>query len=374
MDSRANETGTAALRLEDLTKRFGRVTAVDNVTLDIPHGKLITLLGPSGCGKTTILRMIAGLEMPNEGKIYLGGLDITSLPPNERKITMVFQSYALFPHMNVYKNISYGLKVLHWPAEKIRETVAESLKMVGLEGLQNRGPSELSGGQQQRVAVARALVLKPRVLLFDEPLSNLDAKLRKRMRGEIRDLQRDLGITSVYVTHDQSEALAISDQIVVMGNAVISQIGNPVELYTRPANSFVADFIGEANIVEATVLGVNKHTAQIRLGSLDIDVPFGDTDVPFGDTNVPYTKTPEAGKTARVMIRPEDILVDSDNSKGLNGTVRFAMYQGSTNDYVVDTEVGELRIVDYQTKGMIRERGTQVSLSFREDHIFLLTM
>lgn len=367
MDSRANETGTAALRLEDLTKRFGRVTAVDNVTLDIPHGKLITLLGPSGCGKTTILRMIAGLEMPNEGKIYLGGLDITSLPPNERKITMVFQSYALFPHMNVYKNISYGLKVLHWPAEKIRETVAESLKMVGLEGLQNRGPSELSGGQQQRVAVARALVLKPRVLLFDEPLSNLDAKLRKRMRGEIRDLQRDLGITSVYVTHDQSEALAISDQIVVMGNAVISQIGNPVELYTRPANSFVADFIGEANIVEATVLGVNKHTAQIRLGSLDIDVPFG-------DTNVPYTKTPEAGKTARVMIRPEDILVDSDNSKGLNGTVRFAMYQGSTNDYVVDTEVGELRIVDYQTKGMIRERGTQVSLSFREDHIFLLTM
>ncbi len=359
MHSRANDAGAAALRLENLTKRFGKVTAVDNVTLDIPHGKLITLLGPSGCGKTTILRMIAGLEIPTEGKIYLGGVEITNLPPNEREITMVFQSYALFPHMNVYKNIAYGLKVLRWPRDKIRESVAESLKMVGLEGLQNRGPSELSGGQQQRVAVARALVLKPKVLLFDEPLSNLDAKLRKRMRGEIRDLQRDLDITSVYVTHDQSEALAISDQIVVMENAVISQIGEPEELYTRPANSFVADFVGEANIVEIPVLGVNKDTAQIRLGSLDIAVP--------------YIKAPETGKTAKVVIRPEDILIDSENRTGLSGTVKFAMYQGSKNDYVVDTEVGELRIVDYQTKGMIREHGTQISLSFREDHIFLIT-
>ncbi|GAG07378.1 unnamed protein product, partial [marine sediment metagenome] len=169
--------GSGALKLQDLTKHFGKVTAVDNVSLDIPHGKLITLLGPSGCGKTTILRMIAGLEVPNSGKIFLGDTDIARLPPNERKITMVFQSYALFPHMNVYKNISYGLKVLHWPEKKIREAVREALEMVGLEGLEQRGPSELSGGQQQRVAVARALVLKPKVLLFDEPLSNLDAKL-----------------------------------------------------------------------------------------------------------------------------------------------------------------------------------------------------
>jgi iron(III) transport system ATP-binding protein len=359
MDRMGNDTGTAALSLEGLTKRFGKVTAVDNVTLDIPHGRLVTLLGPSGCGKTTILRMIAGLEVPTKGRIYLGRMDITNLPPNERKITMVFQSYALFPHMNVYKNIAYGLKVLRWPEDRIRETVAESLKMVGLEGLENRGPSELSGGQQQRVAVARALVLKPKVLLFDEPLSNLDAKLRKRMRGEIRDLQRDLGITSVYVTHDQSEALAISDQIVVMENAVISQIGGPEELYTRPANPFVADFIGEANIVEAPVLGVNRDTAQIKLGSLAIAVP--------------YTTAPEKGKTAKVMIRPEDILIDSEKREGLIGAVRFAMYQGSTNDYIVETEVGEFRIVDYQTKGMIRERGTQVSLSFREDHIFLIS-
>jgi iron(III) transport system ATP-binding protein len=210
------------------------------------------------------------------------------------------------------------------------------------------------------VAVARALVLKPKVLLFDEPLSNLDAKLRKRMRGEIRNLQKDLGITSVYVTHDQSEALAISDQIVVMNTAVISQIGGPRQLYTRPANSFVADFIGEANIVDAQVVDVDRQSAEVQLGSLKISVPF--------------VAAPEKGKTAKLMIRPEDILVDAAKDDGLSGTVKFAMYQGSTNDYIVDTEAGELRIVDHQAKGTLRERGTRVSLSFREDHIFLISM
>jgi len=358
-DTNRAGSGTATVNLVNLTKRFGRVMAVDNVTLDIPHGKLITLLGPSGCGKTTILRMIAGLEVPSSGQIFLGGEDITYLPPNERKITMVFQSYALFPHMNVRKNIAYGLKVLRWPEDKIRTAVKESLEMVGLEGLERRGPSELSGGQQQRVAVARALVLKPKVLLFDEPLSNLDAKLRKRMRGEIRNLQKDLGITSVYVTHDQSEALAISDQIVVMDTAVISQIGGPKELYTRPANSFVADFIGEANIADARVIDVERNTAQVRLGSLTLSIPF--------------VSPPEKGKTAKVMIRPEDILVKSPETAGLVATVKFAMYQGSTNDYIVDTEVGELRIVDHQAKGVLRQRGAQISLSFREDHLFLIS-
>jgi iron(III) transport system ATP-binding protein len=359
-DAEITEAGTAALYLKDLTKRFGKVTAVDNVSLDIPHGKLITLLGPSGCGKTTILRMIAGLEVPSSGHIFLGGEDITYLPPNERKITMVFQSYALFPHMNVGKNIAYGLKVLRWSEDRIRAAVKESLAMVGLEGLERRGPSELSGGQQQRVAVARALVLKPKVLLFDEPLSNLDAKLRKRMRGEIRNLQKDLGITSVYVTHDQSEALAISDQIVVMNTAVISQIGGPEQLYTRPANPFVADFIGEANIVDAHVIDADQSSARVRLGPLTLSLPF--------------VSMPKEGQTAKVMIRPEDIRIDSKDREGLPGTVKFAMYQGSTNDYIVDTEVGELRIVDHRTKGMIRERGTQVSLSFREDHLFLISM
>jgi iron(III) transport system ATP-binding protein len=349
---------TADLKLENLTKRFGKVIAVNNVSLEIPHGKLITLLGPSGCGKTTILRMIAGLEVPTSGKIYLGGEDITHLPPNERKITMVFQSYALFPHMNVYENIAYGLRVMRWPEEKIRGTIQETMQMVGLEGLEQRGASELSGGQQQRVAVARALVLKPKVLLFDEPLSNLDAKLRKHMRGEIRNLQKDLGITSVYVTHDQSEALAISDQIVVMENAVISQLGAPKDLYTRPANPFVADFIGEANILDVEVLGTKDDLAQVRLDSVDVFVP--------------YFRTPQKGEHAQLVIRPEDIRVHSEDIQGLKGVIKFAQYQGASNDYTVDTEAGELAITDYEAKGSLLERGTNVSLTFREDHLFLI--
>lgn len=349
---------TADAKLENITKHFGKVVAVNNVSLEIPHGKLITLLGPSGCGKTTILRIIAGLEAPTSGRIYLGGENITELPANERKITMVFQSYALFPHMNVYENIAYGLRVLRWPRERIREAVRESLEMVGLEGLQKRSPSQLSGGQQQRIAVARALVLKPRVLLFDEPLSNLDAKLRKRMRGEIRNLQKDLRITAVYVTHDQSEALAISDRIVVMENAVISQVGGPVELYKRPANPFVADFIGEANILEVEVLGTNNDTARVRLGSIELSVS--------------YLQTPKNREKAKLIIRPEDIQIGSADERGIKGIVKFALYQGATNDYTVDAEVGELRITDHQSKGILRERGAHVSLTFREDNIFII--
>ncbi|MCD6121780.1 MAG: ABC transporter ATP-binding protein [Spirochaetales bacterium] len=352
------ETETSDLKLERLCKSFGKVQAVREVSLEIPHGKLITLLGPSGCGKTTILRMIAGLEVPSSGKIYLGGDDITELPPNERKITMVFQSYALFPHMNVYENIAYGLKVKHVHEEKVRAAVKESLEMVGLGGLEKRGSAELSGGQQQRVAVARALVLKPKVLLFDEPLSNLDAKLRNRMRGEIRNLQRDLGITSVYVTHDQSEALAMSDKIVVMENAVISQEGKPTELYRQPANEFVADFIGDANIVEAKVLDVKNSKAHIEIDKKDFYVA--------------YKSEPKPGETAKIMIRPEDISLQNESADGIKAMVEFALYQGSTNDYLVKTNFGELRIRDFTNKEVLRERGTYISLNFREDQIFLI--
>ncbi len=354
-----NTTTTADVKLKDLTKRFGRVTAVNNVSLEIPHGKLLTLLGPSGCGKTTILRMIAGLETATSGHIYLGGEEITHLPPNERKITMVFQSYALFPHMNVYENIVYGLRVMHWPEDKIQEAIKEAVRMVGLEGLTQRGSSELSGGQQQRVAVARALVLKPKVLLFDEPLSNLDAKLRKHMRGEIRNLQKDLGITSVYVTHDQSEALAISDEIVVMDNAVISQKGAPEELYTRPANPFVADFIGEANLLEVDVLERDEQTARIRLDALDLSVACA--------------RAPQPGSRAQLVIRPEDIRIHTDEQiHGLKGVVKFAQYQGASNDYTIETEAGELSLNDYASKGSLLSRGTHVELTFREDHLFLI--
>lgn len=350
---------TADVKLINLTKRFGKVMAVNDVSLDIPHGKLVTLLGPSGCGKTTILRMIAGLEMPTSGKIYLGGEDITSLPPNERKITMVFQSYALFPHMNVYENIAYGLRVLRWSEDKIRAAMQEVVQMVGLTGLERRNPHELSGGQQQRVAVARALILKPSVLLFDEPLSNLDAKLRKHMRGEIRNLQRDLGITSVYVTHDQSEALAISDHIVVMNNAVIAQRGSPEELYTRPENLFVADFIGEANQLDVEVAAVNTATAQVRVDTIALTVPF--------------LRPPQAGARAKLIIRPEDVQIQPETTHGLRGVVKFALYQGATNDYIIETAAGELAVNDYHAQGTLLERGTPVSLTFREARLFLLT-
>jgi iron(III) transport system ATP-binding protein len=350
---------TAELRLDHLVKRFGKVTAVNDVSLQIPHGKLLTLLGPSGCGKTTILRMIAGLETVTSGQIYLGGQNITRLPPNERKITMVFQSYALFPHMNVYENIAYGLRVMRWKEAQIQAAVQETVRMVGLEGLTQRGASELSGGQQQRVAVARALVLKPKVLLFDEPLSNLDAKLRKHMRGEIRNLQRDLGITSVYVTHDQAEALAISDEIVVMENAVISQQGHPQDLYRRPANPFVADFIGEANVLDVEIRAVTGATAVVRLGAFEMTTP--------------YLQTPSQGQRAKLVIRPEDIRIHTDDqTQGVRGVIKFAQYQGASNDYTVETQAGELAINDYASMGALLERGTPVVLTFRADRVFLM--
>ena len=352
-------TKTADLSLEHLVKRFGKVTAVNDVSLQIPHGKLVTLLGPSGCGKTTILRMIAGLETVTSGHIFLGGDDVTHSPPNERKITMVFQSYALFPHMNVYENIAYGLRVMRWNESQIQTAIQETVRMVGLEGLTQRGASELSGGQQQRVAVARALVLKPKVLLFDEPLSNLDAKLRKHMRGEIRNLQRDLGITSVYVTHDQSEALAISDEIVVMENAVISQKGSPQALYTRPENPFVADFIGEANLLDVEVGDVTGPNAQVQLDTFGMAVP--------------YVQTPQRGQRVKLVIRPEDITIHTDEqTHGLKGVIKFAQYQGASNDYTVDTNAGELSINDYASTGTLLERGTPVVLTFRADRVFLI--
>ncbi|HEX9898097.1 MAG TPA: ABC transporter ATP-binding protein, partial [Candidatus Methylomirabilis sp.] len=241
----------ARVVLERVSKRFGQTVAVDGVSLTIEPGELVTLLGPSGCGKTTTLRIVAGLETATSGRVFIGDAEVTHLPPNARDVTMVFQSYALFPHLTVFENVAYGLRVLKRPEAELRKAVLGVLELVGMPGLDARNPSALSGGQQQRVAVARALVMQPKVLLFDEPLSNLDAKLRKRMREEIRLLQQRLGITAIYVTHDQAEALAISDRIVVMDRGRVSQIGTPLELYKAPANRFVAEFIGEANFLPA---------------------------------------------------------------------------------------------------------------------------
>src|SRR3954463_9826703 len=263
----------ASIEFRDVTRRYGDVVAVSRISLDIAAGSLVTLLGPSGCGKTTTLRLIAGLELPTSGTISIGGRDVSHVPAAERDVSMVFQSYALFPHMSVLENVRYGLVVAGMPRPRANERAAPAMQQVGLDGYADRLPSELSGGQQQRVAVARALVLEPLVLLFDEPLSNLDAKLRRRVREDIRELQRKLNLTVGYVTHDQEEALAVSDRIIVMHNGRIAQDGTPRELYEEPADLFVADFIGDANILSGILTEVNGSLGRVQIDKLHVDLP-----------------------------------------------------------------------------------------------------
>ena len=315
---------SAPVEVRAVTKRFGAVAAVDVVSFTIEAGHLVTLLGPSGCGKTTTLRMIAGLEVPTSGQILIGGEDVTRLPPSARDVSMVFQSYALFPHMTVVENVSFGLAGL--PKTVQREKAREGLRLVGLQGYDDRLPSELSGGQQQRVACARALVLEPRVLLFDEPLSNLDAKLRRRMRDEIRDLQQSLRLTSVYVTHDQEEALAVSDRIIVMNNGRLAQEGSPADLYERPADAFVADFMGGANLVRCDVLSWRDGLATVQIGRVTLTLP-----------------SRSELRDARLVIRPSAVNLASSPGEGsLPGTIRKSTYLGSHWDYQLQTDIGEL--------------------------------
>jgi len=321
----------ASVEFRDVTKSYGRVIAVRNVSFTIQPGTLVTLLGPSGCGKTTTLRLIAGLEMATSGQILIGGADVTGLPATDRDVSMVFQSYALFPHMTVLENVCYGLVVGGEPKEKAVAAAREGLALLGLKGFDNRLPSELSGGQQQRVAVARALVLEPQVLLFDEPLSNLDAKLRRRVREEIRELQQKLSLTVVYVTHDQEEALAVSDQIIVMDNAVIAQQGTPKELYNEPTSRFVADFIGDANLVKGSLRRIDHEKAVVVLAGVEVFLPH--RGVADGEVDV--------------AIRPESLLLSSGPPNGaLAGTILKAAYLGSHMEYTVASPVGELFVVD----------------------------
>ena len=323
-----------SVRFEGVTKNYGEVTAVREVSFEIAPGTLVTLLGPSGCGKTTTLRLIAGLEMASTGTIRIGAEDVTRLAATERDVSMVFQSYALFPHMTVLENVSYGLNVDRRPKDEVRERADEGLALVGLAGYGERLPSELSGGQQQRVAVARALVLEPQVLLFDEPLSNLDAKLRRRVREDIRELQQKLGITSVYVTHDQQEALAVSDRIIVMNDAVIAQEGSPHELYEAPADVFVADFIGDANLVDAEVMSVDGDVATVRIGPVEVRLARRE-----------FTPGP-----VRVAIRPETVILEPAGAEeGIHGTVTKSVYLGSHMEYTVGTELGELFVIQHRT-------------------------
>ncbi|MET3792817.1 ABC transporter ATP-binding protein [Aquamicrobium terrae] len=315
---------TDSIRIVGLNKLFsspdgGTVAAVKDVNLEIGAGKLVTLLGPSGCGKTTLLRMIAGFEEPSSGDIFFGKKRMNEEPPNTRDTAMVFQSYAVFPHLDVFENVAFGLRLRKLPKAEIEERVNRVLEQTGLSGYARRSPNQLSGGQQQRVALARCIVMEPKVLLFDEPLSNLDAKLREQMRVEIRELQQRVGITSIYVTHDQVEAMSISDEIVVMNAGVVEQLGTPHEIYARPASRFVADFIGKANFVPVKILSGD---------AVDIN------GVRIGVREMPDL---EAGTTVTAVVRPEAIHLAGDKGD-FRGTVRRVMFLGNIAEYLVEIE------------------------------------
>jgi iron(III) transport system ATP-binding protein len=347
----------AAVEFRRVTKAYGQVVAARDISFVIEAGTLVTLLGPSGCGKTTTLRLIAGLEMVTAGQILIGGRDVTRLPATDRDVSMVFQSYALFPHMTVLENVAYGLVVSGRPKAEAATAAREGLALLSLAGFEARYPSELSGGQQQRVAVARALVLEPQVLLFDEPLSNLDAKLRRRVREEIRELQQKLRLTVAYVTHDQEEALAVSDQIIVMENAAIAQQGTPADLYQAPASRFVADFIGDANLVAGTLSERNGQLATVTLAGLAL--------------RLPHRGLPEGAVT--VAIRPEAVRLSAapPGPSALEGTVKKAAYLGSHMEYSVESPLGELFVVDGAV-GRPFQAGTSVAVGFADHGVTVI--
>jgi iron(III) transport system ATP-binding protein len=332
----ARSKSAASVEFQGVTKRYGSVTAVDDISFTIEPGRLVTLLGPSGCGKTTTLRLIAGLEMASAGRILIGGRDVTHLSAADRDVSMVFQSYALFPHMSVLENVAYGPSVQGVPKKRAQEMAFEKLKLIGLDGLERRAPSELSGGQQQRVAVARALVLEPQVLLFDEPLSNLDAKLRRRVRDDIRELQRSLELTVAYVTHDQEEALAVSDRIIVMSNARVAQMGTPRELYEEPNSLFVADFIGDANLLSAKVVQSDEATARVELDALVLELPSRGT----------------RPGPVKLAVRPDAIRLAAAQPAmpAIRGRVIKASYLGKHVEYGIESPAGELFAIDHVRK------------------------
>jgi putative spermidine/putrescine transport system ATP-binding protein len=346
------------LRISGVVKRFGQVTAVDGVDVHVAQGHLLSLLGPSGCGKTTLLRMIAGLEEPDAGTLAIGGEDITHVPVNQRGIGMVFQSYALFPNMTAAENIGYGLRLRRWSKDRIASRVGEMVDLIQIGDAAKRYPHQMSGGQQQRVALARALAIEPRVLLLDEPLSALDAQVRVALREGIRTIQQQLGITSVYVTHDQEEALSISDEVVVMRAGRIEQAGPPEELYGRPATPFVASFVGAANRLPATV--TDRASGLVRWGSAVL-------------------RMADLGKGATldhilVVVRPERIgvtrLADGDTSSpdvgSVDGVVEQRLFLGAASRLRVRTAAGDV-VADAPTDQVPPERGDRVRLTFPPD-------
>jgi iron(III) transport system ATP-binding protein len=347
------------VEFKHITKRYGTdpssAMAVKGISFEIKKGTLTTILGPSGCGKTTTLRMIAGLESPTSGKILMDGREVTTLGPSDRNVSMMFQSYALFPHMNVLDNVLYGLKMSGVAKAQAQSRAHEALGNVGLLGFDQRLPSELSGGQQQRVALARALVLEPAVLLFDEPLSNLDARLRRAMREEIRTLQQRLKLTVAYVTHDQSEALAVSDQIIVMNDGLIAQQGTPQDLYERPGSEFVAGFMGEAMLFP----GVAGLDGRVQLGPLRLSP----------------RQSVSAG-AVKVAVRPEAWQIQrqfDDHNEGLNGQLLKSAYLGSYFEYTFDTALGAIFVVSSDLSAPLT-LGAQVALTLGEHGVSVVKM
>ena len=331
--------------------------AVHDTSLNIEPGSFVTLLGPSGCGKTTTLRMIAGFESPDEGEIYLGEEPINELTPNKRDTAMVFQSYALLPHYNVFDNVAYGLKLRKVPKEEIKERVMKILDLVELTGMEGRMTNQLSGGQQQRVALARALVIEPSVLLFDEPLSNLDAKLRVSMRTEIRRIQQEVGITAIYVTHDQSEAMALSDQIIIMNKGVVAQVGTPQEIYYHPNSEFVADFIGEANFLRGTLRSVDGDQAVMSIEGTELRVAAADG--------------LEAGKDYTLVLRPEAATLADEG--GLPCKVVLSCFMGSYQNYHVMVGNTLVKLTENNPKNKrIYAVGEECCLRFDPDAVHIL--
>jgi len=355
------------VRLDRVTKDFGETVAVDDVSLDIPEGEFFSLLGPSGCGKTTTLRMIGGFEEPTRGTIYLKGRDVTDLPPYKRDVNTVFQSYALFPHLNVYENIAFGLRRRKVPKHEIDARVKEAMKLVDLVGFEKRRPSQMSGGQQQRVALARALVNRPKVLLLDEPLGALDLKLRKQMQLELKRIQSEVGITFIYVTHDQEEAMTMSDRLAVMRQGRIEQIGPPEEVYENPQTEFVASFLGASNMLE----GELKESAN---GVATVLTTGGNV------VHLPAERAPfRVGSTVKVGVRPEKVHIAVDDGteppagyNSLTGTLRMSTYIGVSHQYKVEGPGGHILTVWVQNLGDVPppHPGERVRLAWRWEHTF----
>ena len=331
------------------------VKAVNDVSFIAEPGQLVTLLGPSGCGKTTALRMIAGFEIPTAGKIFIGDEDITNIPPNLRDTAMVFQSYGLFPHMDVFENVAYGLRLRKIPNDKINAKVKLFLGMVGLEGLEKRPPSRLSGGQQQRVALARSLIVEPSVLLLDEPLSNLDALLREQMRVEIRRIQKNLGITAIYVTHDRTEAMSLSDKIIVMRKGRIEQMGTPSEIYRDPSNVFVAGFVGKAAFFHGKVLSVDTSECTVTIKNRNFQLHR-------------FSPSLSEGSNVRVMCRPESLTLHEPGEGITEGRVKMNVYLGNSIESYIDTNEGEVLVqIDNPDIKHIYAEGEAVSVSLRPE-------